>query len=414
MSKILSILTFIQKIACEETDPPEIRLEKTILVSATLLLIAAAGTYGFVFLIYQEAAASLISFFFSLFAFACLLYINRTHSYRKPLFILTLLGLILPFSHTLILGGIWNSGAVIIWSSMIPIGALLFYRHKQAILWWAAYLALLIASALLQPIVEAPNNLPPALIRLFFILNVGIVSSITLIVLGYFLRQKDEAYRRLRIEEEKAENLLLNILPKEIAAILKDREQTIADHFDGASVLFADLVGFTPLTAHMAPVEMVNLLNEIFSHFDTLVEKYGIEKIRTIGDNYMAAAGVPRSQPDHAHRLAGMALEMQQYIQEQWNSSRFPIQFRVGINSGPVIGGVIGRKKFVYDVWGDAVNIASRMESQGLPGQIQITQATYELICKDFICESRGKLQVKGRDEIETWFLIGERNISRS
>lgn len=409
MTLVSTILAYIPKIGWKENDTPEIRLEKAILVSSTLLLILATGLYGLVFLIFQEYAASLISFSFSLFALACLIYIKQTCSYRKPLILLNLLGILLPFFHTLILGGIWNSGAVIIWSLMVPLGALIFFKHKHAIWVWMAFLGLLAASALLHPLVEAPNNLPPALIRGFFVLNVGSVSSITLIVLSYFIRQKDEAYRLLRIEEEKAENLLLNILPKEIAAILKDREQTIADHFDGASVLFADLVGFTPLTAHLAPVEMVKLLNEIFSHFDNLVEKHHVEKIRTIGDNYMVAAGVPRSQPDHAHRLAEMALEMQNYIHEHWNDREFPIEFRVGINSGPVIGGVIGRKKFVYDVWGDAVNIASRMESQGVPGQIQITRDTYELICGDFICEPRGSVQVKGRGEIETWFLIGKK-----
>jgi adenylate cyclase len=408
MSFVSSILAYLPRIGQNENDTEEIRLEKAILVSSTILLIAAAGFYGIVFLLYQEFAASLVSLSFSLFAFTCLIYIKRTLSYRRPLLLLMVLGMLMPFSHTLILGGIWNSGAVIIWSLMVPMGALIFFQHRYTIWWWAAYMFLLIATVLLQPIIESPNNLPPALVRVFFVLNVGSVSSITLIVLGYFLRQKDEAYRLLRIEEAKAENLLLNILPKEIAAILKDKEQTIADHFDGASVLFADLVGFTPLTAHMAPVEMVRLLNEIFSHFDTLVEKYGVEKIRTIGDNYMVAAGVPRSQTDHAHRLAGMALEMQDYINEHWNGRKFPIQFRVGINSGPVIGGVIGRKKFVYDVWGDAVNIASRMESQGVPGQIQITRDTYELICQDFICQPRGKVQVKGRGEIETWFLVGK------
>jgi adenylate cyclase len=409
MTFVSTILAYIPRIGWSENDSREVRLEKAILVSTTILVILATGSYGLVFLIFREYAASLISISFSLFALACLVYIKQTCRYRKPLFLLNLLGILLPFSHTLILGGIWSSGAVIVWSLMVPLGALIFFKHKHAIWWWLAFLGLLSTSAVLQPFVEAPNNLPPALIRAFFVLNVGSVSSITLIVLSYFIRQKDEAYRLLRIEEEKAENLLLNILPKEIAAILKDKEQTIADHFDGASVLFADLVGFTPLSANMAPVEMVKLLNEIFSHFDNLVDKYGVEKIRTIGDNYMVAAGVPRSQSDHAHRLAAMALEMQDYIQKHWNNGRYPIKFRVGINSGPVIGGVIGRKKFVYDVWGDAVNIASRMESQGVPGQIQLTRETYELICNDFICQPRGSVQVKGRGEIETWFLVGRK-----
>jgi guanylate cyclase len=226
-----------------------------------------------------------------------------------------------------------------------------------------------------------------------------------LVILNYFQQQKNEAYRLLRIEQEKADSLLLNILPKEIAAILKNESRTIAQNFAGASILFADLVGFTPLTARMVPVEMVHLLNQIFSYFDDLAEKYDLEKIRTIGDNYMVAAGVPRPRPDHAHVLALMALDMQRFIPTLPLVDGKPIQFRIGINSGPVVGGVIGRKKFVYDLWGDAVNLASRMESQGVAGKIQITQSTYELIQSDFRCEFRGTIEVKGRGEMNTWFL---------
>jgi guanylate cyclase len=245
------------------------------------------------------------------------------------------------------------------------------------------------------------------MISSFFVLNIAAVSSIAFVTLNYFLRQREEAYRLLQIEEEKSERLLLNILPKEIAAVLKNEERTIADHFDEASILFADLVDFTPLTAELSPVEMVELLNEVFSHFDMLVEKHGLEKIRTIGDNYMAVAGVPRPRSDHAQAVARAALEMKDYIQNRPAKNGKPIQFRIGINSGPLVGGVIGRNKFVYDVWGDAVNVASRMESQGVAGRIQITPATYRLIQSDYVCERRGRILVKGKGELETWFLLG-------
>jgi guanylate cyclase len=172
------------------------------------------------------------------------------------------------------------------------------------------------------------------------------------------------------------------------------------------------LMIFTPLTAKMAPIEMVNLLNLIFSSFDELVEKYQLEKIRTIGDSYMVAAGVPRPRADHAQALASLALDMHAYICSLPPVEGRAIQFRIGINSGPVVGGVIGRKKFVYDVWGDAVNIASRMESQGEAGKVQITQTTYELIKAEFACEWRGTIEVKGRGEMGTWFLLGARQPS--
>jgi adenylate cyclase len=306
MSVISSILSIVPRIGYVENDPSEVRLEKAIMVSASLALICVTVFYGSIYLFYQEVAASLVSFSFSVITITSLSILNRTGKHRGILFLLFLLGLILPFTHTLLLGGLWNSSVVIIWSLMIPIGALLYYERKHVIWWWAAYLLLMLISVLLQPLVEQENNLPRGLIWSFFALNIGSLSSIILILLSFFIHKKDEAYRLLHIQEQKAENLLLNILPPEIAAILKDGKKTIADHFDGASILFADLVGFTPLTKQLEPVQVVGLLNEIFSHFDALVEKFGVEKIRTIGDNYMVAAGVPRPQPDHAQRLAQM------------------------------------------------------------------------------------------------------------
>jgi class 3 adenylate cyclase len=216
----------------------------------------------------------------------------------------------------------------------------------------------------------------------------------------------------LELERARSESLLLNILPQEIAQTLKERSGTIAQRFDQASVLFADMVGFTPLSAEMTPEEMVELLNTIYSFYDSLTEKYGLEKIRTIGDNYMVASGVPRVRPDHAKALARMALEMCDIFKD---AGRLPIDglnFRIGINSGPLVAGVIGYKKFQYDIWGPTVNTASRMESQGLPGKVQITQATYELLKDEFVCEPRGTLEVKGVGEVETWFLVGEEGTS--
>jgi len=167
-------------------------------------------------------------------------------------------------------------------------------------------------------------------------------------------------------------------------------------------------VNFTPMSETMTPTELVELLDEVFSHFDLLAEKYGLEKIKTIGDCYMMASGVPRPRRDHAQALVAMALDMREYVEKQeFNGQK--ITFRIGLNSGPVVAGVIGRKKFIYDLWGNAVNIASRMESQGQGGVIQITRATYELIKDDFICESRGTVTVKGKGDMEVWNVVGKK-----
>jgi guanylate cyclase len=199
------------------------------------------------------------------------------------------------------------------------------------------------------------------------------------------------------------------MLPAGIVDRLKAGATVIADRYASASVLFADLVGFTPLTLDLTPTEIVGLIGELFSHFDRLSTKHGVEKIRTIGDNYMVASGVPMPRPDHAHALANMALDMSEYVHSRPVYREKKVDFRIGINSGPLIAGVIGDKKYQYDLWGDTVNTASRMESSGTAGRIQITRATYELIQEEFVCEPRGKVAVKGKGELETWYLVGLR-----
>ncbi|NJO20298.1 MAG: adenylate/guanylate cyclase domain-containing protein [Spirulinaceae cyanobacterium RM2_2_10] len=216
----------------------------------------------------------------------------------------------------------------------------------------------------------------------------------------------------LRIAQQQSESLLLNILPRPIAERLKKQPGVIAEQFDEATILFADIVGFTPLAALMTPIEVVNLLNQVFSEFDRLAEQFQIEKIKTIGDAYMAVSGVPTFQFNHAIAAAEMALAMQAVL-PQVSTPRLrelcgdqPLQMRVGIHTGSVVAGVIGAKKFIYDLWGDAVNIASRMESQGLPGHIQITEATYEKLSGCFRCERRGEVAVRGRGAIATYWLL--------
>jgi class 3 adenylate cyclase/CHASE3 domain sensor protein len=212
----------------------------------------------------------------------------------------------------------------------------------------------------------------------------------------------------LRLEQEKSENLLLNILPKDIAELLKKKPDSIAEQYGEASILFADVVNFTPMSSQMKPIELVELLNQVFSQFDDLVEKYDLEKIKTIGDCYMVASGVPRSRQDHAQAITCLALDMQEIVRKSDYFGRKLI-FRIGINSGPVVAGVIGRKKFIYDLWGDAVNTASRMESNGTGGLVQITKETYDLIHDDFVCEPRGVIHVKGKGELPVWFVHGRK-----
>jgi adenylate cyclase len=206
-------------------------------------------------------------------------------------------------------------------------------------------------------------------------------------------------------ERSESERLLLNILPEAIAKRLKTEPGIIADRFDAVSVLFSDIVGFTPLSETLSAREMVEWLNEVYSVFDTLVQDHDVEKIRTIGDGYMVAAGVPFPRDDHAAALTRLALDMKAHFANLPPLSGHRVSFRIGISSGPVVGGVIGTHKFQYDIWGDTVNTAARMESHGVPGRVHISTATYELISREFICERRGTIEVKGKGEMKTWFV---------
>lgn len=223
--------------------------------------------------------------------------------------------------------------------------------------------------------------------------------------LGQFIKRK-QAEAALRQEQEKSEQLLLNILPEPIAERLKHESQIIAEDFAEVSVLFADIVGFTQLSSSIPPITLLNLLNQIFSSFDELCEQHRLEKIKTIGDAYMVVGGLPRSPLNHAHAIARMALDMQGAITQFRDQTGQAFNMRIGINTGPVVAGVIGLKKFSYDLWGDTVNIASRMESQGIPGRIQVTAATYEKLKDTFEFEQRGMIDVKGRGKMTTYFLI--------
>jgi class 3 adenylate cyclase len=218
-----------------------------------------------------------------------------------------------------------------------------------------------------------------------------------------------KANDQLANEREKSERLLLNILPEPIAYRLKEGHQSIADGFTEVTILFADLVNFTGLSETVTPTQLVALLNDIFSAFDLLTEKHSLEKIKTIGDAYMVAGGIPSPRQDHVECVVEMALDMQQEIRKFNAKNDYNLSIRIGINTGPVVAGVIGTKKFIYDLWGDTVNVASRMESHGVVGEIQVTEKIYEMLCDRYNFQLRGSIQIKGKGEMITYLLIGRK-----
>ncbi|NES94031.1 MAG: adenylate/guanylate cyclase domain-containing protein, partial [Desertifilum sp. SIO1I2] len=216
----------------------------------------------------------------------------------------------------------------------------------------------------------------------------------------------EEAFRYQR---NQTEALLLNVLPASIAEELKFDLRTIADNFEEVTILFADLVNFTQLSSQLKALELVSLLNEIFSAFDCLTEQHGLEKIKTIGDAYLVVGGLPLIRADHAIAIANMALDMQAVLQAFNQTNQTHLNLRIGINTGPVVAGVIGTKKFSYDIWGDAVNLASRMESSGVPGSIQVSESTYQRLKHLYNFEPRGLIPMKGKGEMPAYLLLSRK-----
>lgn len=395
----------------EPADSDETKVQKAIITVAGLFTcFSLVFMMGPIYLIYGEYPAASIYIGYGSLGFANIFVYGYWH--KNPVwcaFIFAIFALPAHLVTALLLGGFTNSHGIILWGLFFPVlGGLVFFTPRQTVVWFVLYMVNVCLSIFLQPYLRQSNQVP---VLVGYVLSVMLISSSSLFTLGiflYFVTQRDVAFALLRGEQMKSENLLLNILPAEIAAILKEENHTIADHFEVATILFADVVGFTPLSASMPPAELVSLLNEVFSQLDLLVEKYGLEKIKTIGDSYMVAAGVPRPRADHAQILTQMALDMRDMVSQQKFNGR-QLNFRIGLNSGPVVAGVIGRKKFIYDLWGDAVNTASRMESHSKPNTIQITRTTYELIQDEFVCEPQGVIQVKGKGEMEVWYVVGRK-----
>jgi len=388
---------WVVQIGMDPNDDDDSRLQKSLLVISALPFAFAGAAWGLMYFLIGEPLAGMIPLSYAVISLLSIFLFGLTRRYHFFRFSQLFLILILPFLLMVTLGGFINGSAVILWSLICPLGALLFDKPSRAKFWFLAFAGLVAISGFLQPHIGSSNSLPLGIVIFLFVLNLIAVGSLIFLMVFYFVGQKN-------LFQERSETLLLNILPKEIMAILKNEPRTIADHFDGASILFADVVDFTPLSATMTPDELVELLNEVFSVFDMLVEKYGLEKIKTIGDCYMVASGVPSPRPDHAKALIEFALEVRDYVsRHEFHGHK--LGFRMGVNSGPVVAGVIGTKKFIYDLWGDAVNTASRMESHGQEGIIQITRATYELVKDDFVCEHRGTVKVKGKGEMEVWYV---------
>jgi adenylate cyclase len=395
----------LSRIGADPEDDQELRQRKSLLVLLAVLILPVSVVWGSVYLAFGSPVG-IVPFIYFAISIGSLVLFARTRNFRLLLVIQLLDILLTTTAGQMLVGGFLPSGGVGLWGILAPLGALVFLEVRQAVRWFVAFVLVFLLTGIAGEVLFPDADLPIWFTSTMLALNVIGTGAVAFTLLASFANQRNAALAE-------SELLLMNILPRSIAMRLKAATRTIADHFDSASILFADVVDFTPLAQRLPPAEVVGILDHLFSHFDALVERHGLEKIKTIGDCYMAAAGVPIPRPDHARTAALLALDMRDAVATSAVAGQSGLQLRIGINSGPVVAGVIGTKRFLYDLWGDAVNTASRMESQSTPGEIQITRETYDLLKDEFVCRRRGTIQVKGKGQMETWYLEGSRSDDR-
>ena len=395
-------------VGADPLDADEVRSRKALLVFVSIGILPISVAWGAIYL-GLGAWAGLIAWLYAAISVVAIAIFSRTRDTGWLLRVELLDILLAPTISMAFVGGFVASGAVGLWGILAPLGALVFDGARAGVRWFVAFVAVFLVSGTVGHLSGKAPPFPPWFAPTMLVLNVTVGGAVVFGLLVLFVRQREEAVAALRIEQDRSETLLLDILPRSIADRLKGGAATIADQFAAASILFADVVDFTPLAGRLQPAKVVGILDHLFSHFDLLADRYGVEKIKTIGDSYMVAAGVPTPRADHARAMALMALDMRDAMRSPDAVGDLNLELRIGIDSGPVVAGVIGRKRFLYDLWGDAVNTASRMESQGTPGRIQVTRATYELLRDEFELEPRGTVPIKGKGDVQTWYLVGPR-----
>jgi adenylate cyclase len=378
-------------------DPEEERLRKVSLVLTASMVTGLAIVWVVTYLMLGLYVPAAIPFGYQIVSVASIVLLARTGRFEFFRTSQLILMLVLPVLLQWSLGGFLASSGVMLWALVSPLGALVF--SPRPLPWFWGYLSLTVTSGLVEPFLT-PALIPQWLNVAFFVLNVGGVSAVVYFLLRYFMRG-------LAIERQKSETLLLNVLPASIARRLKGGERPLADRFEEVAVLFADMVGFTPMSEHLTPEEVVELLDGLFSEFDAIAERRQLEKIKTVGDAYMVVGGLPEPRIDAAEAVAEMALEMQDMVAGYRTSLGETLRLRIGIDVGPVVAGVIGRRKFTYDLWGDTVNTASRMESHGIPGHIQVTPNAYERLRHRYRFQPREPVEVKGKGRIVPYLLLG-------
>ena len=412
----------ISNAGIQPEDGEGLRLQKSLLIFATGLICFGSMFWLFLYRSLGPQISTTVPFLYQLFLVGNLVVYLKTLNFN--LFRLTQLALFLfmPFVAQWSMGNFITASGLSLWSLLAPIGAVLFIGARESLPWFFAYIFLTVLSGafdyyLADMVVPPTFDIPTNITVFFFALNFAAVSSIVFLLLRYSADEKQkaqirlqEAHHLLQLEQDRSERLLLNILPGPIAERLKNSTQTIADGFADISVMFVDIVNFTRIAEGLSPQEVFAMLNRIFSSFDELAEKYGLERIKTIGDAYMVAGGLNSRCEDFTKSLVDLALDMCDVMRRDFQVNQMHLEVRIGIGSGPAVAGVVGKKKFIYDLWGDTVNLASRVTSEGVPGIVQVDETTYQKVQHCFAFQRPQMIYLKGKGDTVVHRLIGRKN----
>jgi class 3 adenylate cyclase len=394
----------------EETmDTQEDKLHKDLLIFACGFMNLAVALWLALYWLMGLNFPANVPLGYQLISVASLVYYFKTKRFKPFRFVQLSLFLFSPFMMQWSIGSSVTSSGIMLWALLAPIGALVVSGWRESVPWFIAYIIMTVVSGSFDYFLGAGENsgMPMKTIGVFFALNFAAMSAIIYFLVRYFVvemdkirEQLDQQHQLLAEEQKKSERVLLNVLPSSIAQRLKNHQGLIADGHADVTVMFTDLVNFTQLTESLSPEQMVGLLNTIFTGFDQLCEKYGVEKIKTIGDAYMAVGGLNRDNSNYTNDIADLALEMRDFVTNHPDLSRFKLDIHSGIATGPVVAGVIGTKRFIYDLWGDTVNVASRLTDEAVEGVIQVDRTTYNRIRHDYAFEPPATINVKGKGEM--------------